>query len=166
MSRIYNRRTWLSAGFHSHSYIACYFDANCPNTRTRNVLKIADCENVWTLYGRESHIESTQNIIQGLLRVLRGQQSVLLIRTNGGLTKHSIRLTEAKTKPSFSQALEISTSHLVSIIDKKKTFSDYKLCVLLHADEVTCDEEEWKSKLNILETELVAFHEFLSSQIP
>lgn len=99
--------------------------------------------------------------ISAILSVLRGETKEAVLLTNYNIVK--VTLSKEDRTEGFEQELKIQRATLVSIKNKETTYSKYRDHVTLHADSRTCPEEEWKSKLKILETELAAFHEFLSN---
>ena len=170
----------LSPDTHSSAHIFCYYNPECLNQDFKHFIKLADCER--SFYFFRGSISKYIRLIDILLDILEGKRksyrknsrysslviemkffqspekdecSVFNIRQrNGPSVKSRIEfISKDMGMTKIQQAMEIRNAKII-----------YRLRTMLtiHKDKITCNEEQWKNKINIMKSELLKFKAFLN----
>lgn len=143
----YNKKQFISPDTHSSGYIFCYYNTDCLNSEFKWFIRIADCQ--------ESHLINFTGRSKAYIR---------------GFFKKMLALLDGRIKDfydtEFHYQLKLNKNpfryrlHIQSTVNKTE-YGFYKTVLYIHADEDTCDRQEWSNKISIIKTQLQDFKLFL-----
>lgn len=142
----YISKSWLSQNLsHSSSYIMFHYDRQCRNAKFKMFIRVADCHDVVEF--KFSTKDSMRNFAKDIIEVVSGKA----IKKSRRIKNRSYKL-HIKGR-SFCDDRYAKCLYFIKhgIKDSNKEY-----CII-HKDNSTCDEVEWKEKLNTIQSEAEKF---------
>ena len=140
----YISKSWLSQNLsHSSSYIMFHYDRKCRNAKFKMFIRVADCHDVVEF--KFSTKDSMRNFAKDIIEVVSGKT-----------IKKSRRIKNRNYKLHIKGRVFCDDRYAKCLYFIKSGIVTSELCII-HKDNSTCDEVEWKEKLNTIQSEAEKF---------